>query len=81
MPTKTKRTKKQNQTGGWFWEESDPITGGLVRGIKSAVSNLKPSQITDFGRNFISVLGNISRGLKMVGMGEAFFPNETRSRP
>lgn len=70
MPPKKKTGgKKCKQVGGWFWEEKDPYFGGVVKTIKGALSNVKPSALADVAGNFIPGLSGISKGLKMVGMG------------
>lgn len=70
MPPKKKcGGKKCKQVGGWFWEEKDPYFGGVVKTIKNAVSNVKPSKIAELAGNFIPGLNGVADGLKMVGMG------------
>ena len=71
MPPKKKcgGKRKCKQVGGWFWEDNDPITGGIVRGVKKVLQVVKPSQIADFAGNFYAPARTAANGLRMVGLG------------
>ena len=63
MPPK----KIRNQNGGWFWQEKDPYTGGIVKAIKHYA---KPHHVVDLaGYVGMPYANPISTGLKMVGLG------------
>jgi hypothetical protein len=64
MPLKQKTRK---QTGGWFWQETDPYTGGIVKAIKHYA---KPHHVVDLaGYAGMPYASPMSTGLKMVGLG------------
>ena len=62
--TKKKGGKKcKKQHGGWFWEEKDPYTGGIVKAvhsIKNAHDYIKNNHIISRG---LPILGTIVSGI------------------
>ena len=63
----TKKGNGNKQHGGWFWQETDPYTGGIVKAVKHYV---KPHHIVDVaGYAGMPYAKPISTGLQMAGYG------------
>jgi hypothetical protein len=65
----TKKGNGNKQHGGWFWQETDPYTGGIVKAVKHYV---KPHHIVDVaGYAGMPYAKPLSIGLQMAGYGHS----------